>query len=62
VRTCFYGLEHIVERYQNGEKAPSNAAALGISVRTVYKWLKRFQDTDQSSKPQSVNNLTGKHT
>jgi len=58
----FYSREHVVERFQNGEKVASIAAAFGISVRTVYKWLKRFQDTDQSSEPQSVNNLTGKHT
>ena len=43
-RTCFYSREQIVERYQNGEKAPSIAAAFGISVRTVYKWLKRFRE------------------
>lgn len=43
-RACFYSREQIVERYQNGEKAPAIAAAFGISVRTVYKWLKRFRD------------------
>ena len=32
------------ERYQNGEKAHEIATAFGISVRTVYKWLKRFRE------------------
>ncbi len=47
-RTCLYSREQIVERYQNGEKAPAIAAAFGISVRTVYKWLKRFRDMGPS--------------
>jgi len=40
----FYSREHVVERFQNGEKVASIAAAFGISVRTVYKWLKRFRE------------------
>ena len=41
-RTCLYSREQIVLRHQNGETVKAIAAAFGISVRTVYKWLKRF--------------------
>jgi DNA-binding NarL/FixJ family response regulator len=34
-RTSLYSREQIVERYQNGEKAPAIAAAFGICERTV---------------------------
>nr|WP_319382634.1 helix-turn-helix domain-containing protein [uncultured Roseibium sp.] len=43
-RTCFYSREQIVRRYEAGETAREIAAAFGISVRTVYKWLKRFRE------------------
>lgn len=41
-RTCLYSRDQIVLRYKRGEKATDIAAAFGISVRTVYKWLQRF--------------------
>ncbi|WP_281926763.1 IS481 family transposase [Roseibium album] len=47
-RTCFYSREQIVRRYEAGEKACEIAAAFGISVRTVYKWLKRFREHGSS--------------
>ncbi len=47
-RTCFYSRDEIVQRYENGEKVGDIAAAFGISVRTVYKWLKRFREHGRS--------------
>ena len=43
-RTCLYSREQIVIRHQQGEKAKDIAAAFGISVRTVFKWLRRFRE------------------
>lgn len=43
-RTCFYSREQIVLRHQNGEAAATIAAAFGISVRTVHKWLRRYRE------------------
>ncbi len=40
-RTCVYSREQIVLRRASGEKIVAIAAAFGISVRTVHKWLKR---------------------
>lgn len=47
-RTCVYSRELIVDRHRRGEKASVIAASLGISVRTVYKWLKRFREEGAS--------------
>lgn len=58
-RTCVYSREQIVLRHQQGEAAVDIAAAFGISVRTVYKWLKRFREegcgglANRSSRPLS---------
>lgn len=41
-RTCLYSREQIVSRSQSGQSAVEIASAFGISVRTVYKWLKRY--------------------
>jgi len=43
-RTCVYSREQIVIRYQQGEQAKEIAAAFGISVRTVFKWLQRHRE------------------
>ena len=43
-RTCVYSREQIVRRYHAGEKPGIIAAAFAISVRTVYKWVKRYTD------------------
>jgi transposase InsO family protein len=51
------GRERLVQRALNGEKPKAVAAALGISERTVYKWLKRYREEgaagllDRSSRP-----------
>tara|TARA_B100000965_G_scaffold359301_1_gene339268 strand:+ start:335 stop:1288 length:954 start_codon:yes stop_codon:yes gene_type:complete len=42
-RTTPYSRALIVERYAAGEPAGAIAAAFGISVRTVYKWLARYR-------------------
>ena len=58
-RTCVYSREQIVLRYRQGQPAHAIAAAFGICVRTVYKWLKRYRDhgkqglENRSSKPLS---------
>ena len=43
-RTCVYSREQIVARHQSGQCPGDIAAAFGISVRTVYKWLKRHRE------------------
>ena len=43
-RTTIYSREQIVLRYQQGWTAHEIAEGFGISVRTVYKWLKRYRD------------------
>jgi transposase InsO family protein len=43
-RTTVYSREQIVLRYQQGWTADEIAAAFCISVRTVFKWLKRYRD------------------
>lgn len=56
-RTCLYSREQIVLRYRRGEPVSTIAAAFGISVRTVYKWLARHSQqgsaglTNRSSRP-----------
>lgn len=58
-RTCVYSREQIVLRHHNGEPASAIAAAFGISVRTVHKWLKRHRDhgpqglLNRSSRPRA---------
>ncbi len=43
-RTTPYARALIVERHGAGEPVAAIAAAFGISVRTVYKWLKRHRE------------------
>jgi DNA-binding CsgD family transcriptional regulator len=43
-RTCLYSREQIVLRHGNGEPVAAIATAFGISVRTVFKLLKRHRD------------------
>lgn len=51
------GRELLIERLNRGEHPVDVACAMGISVRTVYKWQKRYRDCgsagllDRSSKP-----------
>ena len=42
-RTTPYARALIVERHAAGETVAAIAAAFGISVRTVYKWLARYR-------------------
>jgi transposase InsO family protein len=42
-RTCVYSREQIVVRHARGEAVCDIAAAFGICVRTVYKWLSRHK-------------------
>lgn len=46
-RTCVYSRGLIIQRHQSGEPQQSIADALGISRRTVCKWIKRWQDEGQ---------------
>jgi len=56
-RTCLYSREQIVCRRQEGQSVSEIAEAFGISIRTVYKWLKRHAQeglaglTNRSSTP-----------
>ncbi len=43
-RTTVYSREQIVLRYQRGWSARKIALAFCISVRTVYKWLRRYRE------------------
>jgi transposase InsO family protein len=51
------GRELLVERLDRGEHPADVASAMGVSLRTVYKWRKRFRDDglaglqDRSSRP-----------
>ena len=51
------GREVLVSRLNRGERPGDVACAMGVSIRTVYKWRKRFRDeglaglADRSSKP-----------
>lgn len=42
-RTTPYSRALIVERHAAGEPVTAIAAAFGVSVRTVYKWLARHR-------------------
>lgn len=49
----------VVQRVLAGEKAARVAAGAGISVRTVWKWIRRFREggaalEDRSSRPQRI--------
>jgi transposase InsO family protein len=52
------GRELVIERLERGERPSDIAGAMGVSVRTVYKWRKRYRDgglaalQDRSSRPQ----------
>ena len=47
----------LVSRLERGERVDDVAGAMGFSMRTVYKWQKRFRDAgpagleDRSSRP-----------
>ena len=43
-RTTPYSRALIVERSAAGEAAASIAASFGVSVRTVYKWIRRYRE------------------
>ena len=51
------GREVLVGRLQRGERAEDVATAMGVSIRTVYKWRQRYRDeglaglADRSSRP-----------
>ena len=51
------GREILVNRLETGEHPTDVACAMGISVRTVYKWHRRYRDhgleglQDKSSRP-----------
>jgi len=51
------GREVLVSRLERGELAGDVACAMGVSIRTVYKWQKRYRDegmaglVDRSSRP-----------
>ena len=53
------GREVLVRRLERGERAVDVACAMGVSVRSVYKWRKRYRDhglvglMDRSSRPAS---------
>lgn len=48
-RTCVYSRGLIIKRYQCGEPQQAIADALGISRRTVAKWIKRWREDSQES-------------
>lgn len=53
------GRLRVVQRVLAGEKATSVAAGAGISVRTVWKWVRRYREEgvvlrDRSSRPQRI--------
>jgi transposase len=58
-RTCVYSREQIILRHRRGEKICDIAAAFGICVRTVHKWLSRYRKQgleglhNRSSRPHS---------
>lgn len=51
------GRENVVRRWQSGETTKVIAQTVGVSPRTIFKWLKRFRElgleglTDRSSRP-----------
>jgi len=48
-RTTVHSRELIISRYRAGRGAAVIAAELGISVRTVFKWLHRYRSGGQSA-------------
>lgn len=42
------GRELLIDRLARGEFPVDVAAAMGVSVRTVYKWRKRYRDCGPS--------------
>ena len=58
------GRELLIERLERGECASDVACAMGVSVRTVYKWRKRYREEgsdglqDRSSRPLRSPNRT----
>lgn len=54
------GREVLVERLERGERPADVACAMGVSVRTVYKWRKRYRGEgvaglrDRSSRPHNT--------
>lgn len=47
-RTTPHIRELIVARRQDGWSAAEIAEAIGVSVRTVYKWLRRFHEAGRA--------------
>ncbi len=53
------GRELLIERLERGEHPEDIACAIGVSVRTVYKWWRRYREeglsglADRSSRPKS---------
>jgi len=47
-RTTRYARALIVQRRRAGESVASIAAAFGVSVRTVYKWLARYRQSGRA--------------
>ena len=58
-RTCLYSREQTIIRHRQGQSAGEIASAFGVSMRTVYKWLKCYRDhglqglQNRSSRPHS---------
>lgn len=58
------GREVLVQRLERGERACDVACAMGVSVRTVYKWRHRYRQhglaglQDRSSRPRRIPALT----
>jgi transposase InsO family protein len=56
-RLTVKGRELVIERLQRGERACDVACAMGVNVRTIYKWHRRYRDhglsglQDRSSRP-----------
>lgn len=53
------GRLRVVQRIQAGEKATAVAAGVGVSVRTIWKWVRRFREhagtlADRSSRPTRI--------
>ena len=61
------GREILISRLERGEHPGDVAGAMGVSVRTVYKWRQRFRDDgvaglkDRSSRPLSSSSRTPAH-
>ncbi|MBV40490.1 MAG: hypothetical protein CMM23_17850 [Rhodospirillaceae bacterium] len=62
------GRELLIHRLERGEHPEDVACAMGVSVRTVYKWRRRFRKEglaalqDRSSKPHCSPAKTNGHT